>query len=163
MEQELAASLLQFYLEIFNCPHSTREPIPVSWIPALNSLFRSFCAPTSPWPPASAQTMAILLWEHKILEFPTLIPKRIFLSSQTWLPSHPIIFISILSPHLHSSIGSWGISTPSWNGNGSCWLFLTCWYHLKIPVQVLLACPLLLIPNSLIPPYSSFSYQSCTF
>lgn len=122
---------------------------PVSWIPPLNFLLRNFSAPTSHWPPVGAQTMATLLWEHEILEF----PKRIFLSSPT---SPPIIFSGILPPHLHNnSISSWGISTPSWNGNGSCCLFLTCWY-LKIPVQVVLACPLLCAHLPPIFPYSSW-------
>lgn len=58
----------------------------------------------------------------------------------------------ILTPHLHNSISSWGISTLSWNGNGSCCLFLTCWDHLKMPVQIVLALVLLSHQSLFTPP-----------
>lgn len=106
--------------------------------------------PLTSWQSPDHGTPLVGTWNSEISH-----SQKNSLSSQTWLPSPPIIFTGILPPHLHNSISSWAISTLSCNGNGSCCLFLTCWNHLKMPVQIVLALvPLLPVPP--IPPYPSW-------
>lgn len=126
--------LFQILLWIFQShtpqTHPTRQPFqwPAFFFwPLWNTLLRSLLCPNltlqslldllpapRPWQPLCGNK------QSQNFSYPFPYNQKIFVSSKIFLPSLPITFIWILSPHLYDSlipcISYWGTSTPAVTG-----------------------------------------------